>query len=196
MPRLLAAPTSRAVEATEAAAGDEAAPSPPQTSAQQQPHLSGEEHRESQLAGHAITASPEELAPPGRLQQLWKGLSCPWDKSTAAFSVDSEAAASTAQVESSMTEPVSDELGSALVQAAKAGNQDATKRGVLEMEASMEAQKQASVLGRAGQAWGASLWGAAGKLLPWRASWPRSAMPCTQGATWVHCAGPDTLCRP
>ena len=187
VPRLLAAPTSRAVEATEAAAGDQAAPSQPQTSAQQkagQPkaraaHLSGEDLGEPQLAGHAITVNPEELAPRSRLQQLWKGLSRPWDKSTAALPLDTETAASTAQIESSLSDPVSDELGSALVQATKAGNQDAAKSGILGMEASMDAQKQVSVQGWAGKAWSASLWGAAGKLLPWRASWPRSAMPCT-----------------
>ena len=195
VPRLLAAPTSRAVEATEAAAGDQAASSRPQTTAQQQvgqpkgraAHSSGEDHGQPRLAGHATTVSPEEPAPPSRFQQLWRGLSRPRDKSTAALSVDTEtaaststAAASTAEIESSTPDPVSDELGSALVLATMAGNQDAAKSGILEMEASREPQKQASVQGRAGQAWGASLWGAAGKLLPWRASWPRSAMSCTQ----------------
>ena len=186
VPRLLAAPTSRAVEATEAAAGDQAAPSQPQTSEQQQAgqanaraaHLSIEECRGPQMGGHAVTASPEELALPSRLQQLWKGLSRPWDKRTAAFSDETETAASTAQVESSPQDPVSDELGSVLVLATRAGSQDAAKGGTLEMEPSSKGQKQASVQGRAGPAWGASLWGAAGKLLPWRASWPRSAMPC------------------
>ena len=194
MPRLLAAPTSRAVEATEAAAGDQAAPSRPQTTAQQQvgqpkgraAHPSGEDHGEPRLAGHATTVSPEEPAPPSRIQQLWKGLSGSRDKSTAAPLVDTETAASNAQIESSTPDPVSDELGSALVLATKVGNQDAAKSGTLEMEASMEPQKQASVQGWAGQAWGASLWGAAGRMLPWRASWPRSAMSCTQRATWMH----------
>ena len=200
MPRLLAAPTSRAVEATEAAAGDQAGPSQPQTSAEQQAgqpraraaHLSGEEHREPLLADHAITVNPEELTPHSRLQQLWKGLSRSWDRSTAALSVDTKTAASSAQIESSPSDPVSDKLGSALVQATKAGNQDATKAGIFEMEGSRKAQNQTAVQSRAGQAWGASLWGAAGKLLPWRASWPRSAVPCIQRAMWVHRAGLDT----
>lgn len=200
VPRLLAAPTSRAVEATEAAAGDQAAPSQPQTGAQQQAgqpkaevaYLSGQEHREPQSTGHTVPVSPEKLAPPSRVQQLWKVLSCPRGTNTAASSVNSNAAASTAQLESSTPDPVSDNLGSALVQATKAENQDAAKSTTLEIAASMDAQNQPSVQGRAGQAWGASLWGAASKLLPWRASWPRSAMPCTRRAKGVHCAGLDT----